>query len=230
MPPNAPAANNRPRKTLKNVRNTWLEKGKRHLVKQFRINSKTNERGSLYRNVAGISAATMEGLRNSRNPMQRNFMGKGFAAYTNRPLTLKGKLSKNDKNAIRYRQFNTSVLTPQLRGQTRLNETEAKVAANVYAAAAPDYNYQEMVNGVYARTNLSPQQKDTIVSDLYQLYGPNNNNNTNTNTSNNSSVENGAASPTGAVLNNDVPSPENIVQMPTTRKANSKRRSLPAGW
>jgi len=221
MPPNAPAANNSPRKTLKNFRNTWLEKSKRNLLKRVKINPITNSHGRFYRNVAGLGAVSKEGLRNSRRPLRNT-----FGVYTNRPRTLKGKLSKNDKNAIRYRQFNTSVLTPQLRGQTRLSPNEAKVTANVYAAAAPEYNYQEMVNAVFARTNLSPQQKDKIADNLYELYGPNNNNSNAF--SNNTNWEEDMVSPTGAVLNNN-----NVVleNMPTTtRKANSKRASLPAGW
>jgi len=220
MPPNAAAANNRPRKTLKNVRNTWVEKSKRNLLKYVKLNPTTNAQGNFYRNVAGLNTVSKAGLRNSRKPMRGN-----FGVYTNRPGTLKGNLSKNDKNAIRYRQFNTSVLTPQLRGHTRLSPKEAKVTANVYAAAAPEYNYQEMVNAVFARTNLSPQQKDTIADNLYELYGPNNNNSNVF--SNNTNWENGMVSPTGAVLNNNDADLEHV---PTIRKANSKRSSLPAGW
>jgi len=221
MPPNATVANNSPRKTLKNFRNTWLEKSKRNLLKRVKLNPATNTRGNFYRNVAGLSAVSKQGLRNSRRPMRGS-----FGVYTNRPRTLKGKLSKNEKNAIRYRQFNTSVLTPQLRGHTRLSPKEAKVTANVYAAAAPEYNYQEMVNAVFARTNLSPQQKDTIADNLYELYGPNNNNSNAF--SNNTNWENGMVSPTGAVLNNNDVVLEN--EPTTIRKANSKRASLPAGW
>ena len=218
MPPNSPASENKPRRTLKNVRGTWLQKGKRHLVKQLRINPVTDERGNLFRNVAGLNAITKAGLRNSRKK-SRN----GFGVYTNRPRTLKGKLSRNDKRAIEYRQFNTSRLTPQNRGQTLLSPNEAKVAANVYAAAAPEYNYQEMVNTVFARTNLSPQQKDKIADNLYELYGPNNNNSA---FSNNTNWEDGMVSPTGAVVNY-----VNEPVVPTVRKQETgKRASLPADW
>lgn len=212
MPPNSPASENKGRRTLKNVRGTWLEKGKRNITKYVKINPVTNSQGNFYRNVASLNALSKVGLRSS-NRQKRN--------TANRRLTLKDKLSKNEKNAIMYRRFNTSSLTPQLRGHTRLSPTEAKVAANVYAAGAPEYNYQRMVDEVFNRTNINEEQQGRIADRLYELYGPNNNNVL----PNNSDNEN-TLSPTGAVVNY-----VNEPVMPTARKQETgKRASLPAGW
>ena len=162
MPPSSPAKNAvaKARKTYKGTRNSWLETGRRNLHSTIRFGQST-ERNAFLRNLKGTNV--MSTIKSTKR-----------TPYENRPKRNYTFNKKSVENAVQYRKI-TNVWTPQTRGHTRLDAKSSKILANVYAAGAPNYNYQKMVNNVFARNNIMPRQKDVIADRLYELYGPNNN-------------------------------------------------------
>ena len=176
-------------KTLKNVRNSFLEKSSKHLVNSFGralgqngkpINSKVvftnkvNTKGKSIRNILGRSLTKNVGILSTKKN------GRTFKPYTNienKPESAIRGLSIPNAAAINYRKVNSSNWTPQLRKNPRLNPANSKILANVYAAAAPNYNYQTIVDAVWARNNINNQHKGLISDRLYALYDEGTNNN-----------------------------------------------------
>jgi hypothetical protein len=176
-------------KTLKNFRNSFLEKSSKHLVNSFGrvldqngkpINSKivftnkANVRGRSIRNIIGKSLTKNVGILSTRKN------GKTFKPYTNienKPESAILELSIPNAAAINYRKVNSRKWTPQLRKNPRLNPANSKILANVYAASAPNYKYQTMVDAVWARNNIDAEHKGLISDRLYALYDEGSNNN-----------------------------------------------------
>jgi hypothetical protein len=150
------------RKSFKNMRENWHQQARRNVTKTIRFGA-NQSRNAFLRNLPGVDAGV-----HSTRPGP----GKGqWLPYENRP---KGNYTFNKRrvnNAVAYRKI-TNAWTPQTRGHTRLGRKSSRVLANVYAAAAPNYNYRTMVNSVWARNNISDSKKGKISDRLYELYGP----------------------------------------------------------
>lgn len=201
------------RRTLKNVRNTWLEKSRRNLHKTI-IFGPTEERNAFLRNLKGTHIMrTIKSTKKGPNGL--------YLPYPNRP---KGnyKFNKNRvENAVYYRKM-TNQLTPSY-GKTFLDPRLSKMVANIHASSAPNYNFEEMSFKVGAREDISDDDKDLLLHRLYELYGHNNNNN-NTNNNNTWSVN----AEVGYAPENTLTWIEPPTTMPT--KQTKGRSSLPANW
>ena len=176
-----------PNKTLKNVRNSFLEKSSRRLVNSFGralnqngkpINSKVvftnkvNTKGKSIRNILGRSLTKNVGILSTRKN------GKTFKPYINienKPESAIKGLSIPNAAAINYRKINSRNWTPLRNKNPGLNPTNSKIVANVYAASAPNYKYQTMVDAVWSRNNIDVSHKRLISDRLYALYDEGNN-------------------------------------------------------
>ena len=178
-----------PNKTLKNFRNSFLEKSSKRLVNssgralnkngkllksRLMFTNKVNRRGQSIRNLLGTNLTTKAGIFSTKK------IGKLHLPYTNAPAFQAEALTQENKNAVRYRKI-TNSWTPQIRNNPRLNETNSKILANVYAASAPNYNFDTMVDAVWARDNIDDAHKMAIRDRLYALYDEENNNSENEN-------------------------------------------------
>ena len=202
------------RRTLKNVRNTWLERSKRNLHKTIKFGP-IEERNAFLRNLKGTNVMrTIKSIKKGPNGQP--------IPYPNRP---KGnyKFNKNQTEAaVRYRTI-TNEWTPS-HGKTFLSPKLSKIVANVHASAAPNYNYEEMSYKVGSREDLSDEDKELLLHRLYELYGHNNNNNSNNNTwSINGEV--GFNTPANAVTWIE---PATTMTMPA--KQTKGRPTIPANW
>jgi hypothetical protein len=173
MPPSPLPNEATPRKSYKNMRHNWHQQSRRNVHKTIRF-GQNQSRNAFLRNLPGTNI--MSTIRSTK----KNNKGRHIP-YENRP---KGNYKFNKKltqNAVRYRKI-TNMWTPHNRGHTRLGKKSSKILANTFAAAAPNYNYQTMVNSVWARNNIDFKKKGHIADRLYELYGPEENENENNNT------------------------------------------------
>ena len=157
------------RRTLKNVRNTWLEKSRRNLHKTINFGP-VNERNAFLRNLKGTHI--MRTIKSTKKGPNGHYL-----PYPNRP---KGnyKFNKNRTEAAVYYRKMTNQVTPS-HGRTFLGPKLSKMVANIHASSAPNYNFEEMSFKVGAREDISDDDKDLLLHRLYELYGHNNNNSNN---------------------------------------------------
>jgi hypothetical protein len=205
------------RRTLKNYRNTWLEKSKRNLHKAITFGP-VEERNAFLRNLKGINV-----MRTIKSTKKDPY---GFhIPYPKRP---KGNYKYNkglEEAAVRYRTI-TNQWTPSY-GTTYLNAKLSKILANVHEAAAPNYNYEKMSFKVGSRNDLSDEDKELLLQRLYELYGHNTNNNNTNNNSNTWSINGEVGAPS-----NEPANAVTWIEPPTTMpsKQSKGRPLLPPNW
>jgi hypothetical protein len=165
---------------LKNVRETFLEKSSRKLVNSsgralnpngkpiLNFNNRVNTRGNLIRNRLGRNMTRRAGIFSTFK------IGKRQLPYTNGPESPVNNISEENAEAIKYRRI-TNRWSPLTRRNPRLNVANSKILANIHAAAAPNYNYDTMVQAVRARSNINDIHKAKISDRLHALYYEGNN-------------------------------------------------------
>lgn len=201
------------RRTLKNVRNTWLEKSRRNLHKTINFGP-VNERNAFLRNLKGTHI--MRTIKSTKKGPNGHYL-----PYPNRP---KGnyKFNKNRTEAAVYYRKMTNQVTPS-HGRTFLGPKLSKMVANIHASSAPNYNFEEMSFKVGAREDISDDDKDLLLHRLYELYGHNNNNSNNNTWSVNAEV--GYNTPANAVTWIE---PATTMTMPA--KQTKGRPTIPMNW
>lgn len=127
--------------------------------KHIMLNPTVTSTGRSIRNILGKNFTRRAGIHNTKGKF-----------YTNGPSEYNNSMANNNIYAIKYRRI-TNNWTPLTRNKRKLNEANSKILANVYSAAAPNYNYQTMVNSVWNRKNIDQKHKSLISDRLYALYG-----------------------------------------------------------